>query len=162
MNTVYFLIGGNVGDRVHNLSAAVKLIEQKIGKAGRSSLIYETAAWGIKEQPLFLNRVLLVKTKLDALECMHQIAAIENKMGRIRTIKNAPREIDIDILFFNNEIIDLPNLSVPHPQIKNRRFVLVPMNQLAPNFIHPLYKQTINYLLSTCPDQLEVRLLSHQ
>ena len=159
MNKIYLLLGGNMGDRISNLSTAKKLIEQKIGKITKRSSVYQTAAWGIKDQPDFLNQVLLVKTKLDALECMQQILAIENKIGRIRTIKNAPRVIDIDILFYNDEIINLPNLVVPHPQIEKRKFVLIPMNELVADMIHPVLRRSINYLLSTCTDPLEVRLL---
>ncbi len=160
MNTAYFLVGGNIGNRENNISLAINLINQNIGKIFRKSSMYQTAPWGNKEQPDFLNQVLQIKTKLNAGQCMEQILIIENKIGRVRTIKNAPRAIDIDILFYNNEVINSPNLTVPHPQIKKRTFVLVPMNELSPNFIHPVLYKSINYLLSTCTDPLEVRLLN--
>jgi 2-amino-4-hydroxy-6-hydroxymethyldihydropteridine diphosphokinase len=85
------------------------------------------------------------------------VLEIENKMGRVRTVKNAPRTIDIDILFFNKEIITTKDLVVPHPEIQNRRFVLVPLNELSPNFIHPVLQQNIHQLLTGCSDMLEVR-----
>ena len=88
---------------------------------------------------------------------MLAILAIEKKMGRIRTLKNAPRIIDIDILFFNKEIIAQPNLVIPHPQIQNRRFVLIPLNELSANFIHPVLQKTIHQLLRVCPDKLAVK-----
>jgi 2-amino-4-hydroxy-6-hydroxymethyldihydropteridine diphosphokinase len=160
MNTAYFLVGGNIGNRENNISLAINLINQNIGKIVRKSSMYQTAPWGNKEQPDFLNQVLQIKTKLNAGQCMEQILIIENKIGRVRTIKNAPRAIDIDILFYNDEVINSPNLTVPHPQIEKRRFVLIPMNELSPNFMHPVLHKSINYLLSTCTDPLEVRLLN--
>lgn len=162
MNITYLLIGGNVGNRISNLETAINFIEKQIGNIIRRSSIYETDAWGNTNQPDFLNQVLLVQTKLNAAECMQQIFSIENKMGRIRDKKNAPRIIDVDILFFNDEIINESDLIIPHPQIQNRKFVLIPMNELASQLIHPVLKKTINNLLSTCPDTLEVRLLSQQ
>ena len=111
----------------------------------------------IPKQPDFLNQVVIVDTELTALQTMQNILGIEKKMGRVRTVKNAPRIIDIDILFFNKEIIAQAKLTVPHPQIQNRRFVLVPLNQLSPNLKHPLLKQTIHQLLLHCPDKLNVK-----
>ena len=161
MNLIYLLIGGNVGDRIANLETASDLIEQQIGKIIKRSSVYETDAWGNPDQPDFLNQVLFAETGLSAIKCMGEIFSIENKMGRVRAKKNDPRIIDIDILFFNDEIINEPDLSIPHPQIQNRKFVLVPMNELFPGLIHPVLKQSINNLLSACNDQLEVRLLKH-
>ncbi|HEV8080331.1 MAG TPA: 2-amino-4-hydroxy-6-hydroxymethyldihydropteridine diphosphokinase [Chitinophagaceae bacterium] len=157
MNSVYLLIGGNLGDRVANLVTAISLIETELGKIIKTSSIYETAAWGITEQPKFLNQVLLIKTDLPSKKLMQLILSIENKMGRIRSQKNASRIIDIDILFFNDEIINKPNLTIPHPEIQNRRFVLVPLNEIASGLIHPVLKQSIKNLLSTTNDNLEVK-----
>ncbi len=149
MNLAYLLIGGNLGNRINNLNAAKKCIETEIGKVIEASSIYETAAWGNKKQPDFLNQILIVKTKLSAKEIMQKILSIENKMGRIRTQKNASRIIDIDILFFNNEIIDQPGVMIPHPEIQNRKFVLVPLAALSPNLIHPILKKIFcNYYLN--------------
>ncbi len=161
MNSAYLLLGGNLGDRVENLVTARSLIETELGKIIKASSVYETAAWGITEQPEFLNQVLLVKTNLPAKKVMQIILSIENKMGRIRSQKNASRIIDIDILFFNDEIINQPNLTIPHPEIQNRRFVLVPLNEIASGLIHPVFKQSIKNLLSTTNDKLGVKPLGN-
>jgi 2-amino-4-hydroxy-6-hydroxymethyldihydropteridine diphosphokinase len=159
MNLVYLLIGGNLGDRVNNLAIAKYNIEREIGRIITSSSIYETASWGISEQPDFLNQVLLIETKCSAEQAMQLILSIENKMGRIRTQKNASRVIDIDILFFNKETIDKPGLTIPHPEIQNRKFALIPMSEIAPDHMHPVFKMSIKNLLSTSSDKLEVKVL---
>jgi 2-amino-4-hydroxy-6-hydroxymethyldihydropteridine diphosphokinase len=157
MNRIYLLLGSNIGNSKVSLAKAITQIEKKIGALSRQSGLYSTTAWGNIKQPDFLNQVIIIETKLTPLQTMHTILAIEKKMGRIRTVKNAPRIIDIDILFFNKEIIDEPGLIVPHPQIQNRRFVLVPLNQLSPNLKHPALKKTIHQLLMHCPDTLNVK-----
>ena len=157
MNKTYFLLGSNIGNSKARLSKAMLQIEKHIGVVTRKSSLYTTAAWGNPKQPDFLNQVIIVKTKLSALQTMQTILSIEKKMGRVRTLKNAPRIIDIDILFFNKEIIDNKELSIPHPQIQNRRFVLVPLNQLSPNLRHPVLKKSVHQLLIHCPDKLNVK-----
>ena len=157
MNTVYLLLGSNIGNSKTSLAKAITQIEKQIGTITRLSNLYTTAAWGNTRQPDFLNRVIIVKTALSALQTMQTILVIEEEMGRIRTVKNAPRIIDIDILFFNKEIIELEQLSIPHPQIQNRRFVLVPLNQLSPNLMHPVLKSSVHQLLLHCPDRLNVK-----
>ena len=158
MNKTYLLIGTNEGNRLQHLNKAKELIKQKVGKIISSSLIYETAAWGRHDQPDFLNQVVLADTPLTVQVCMQEILLIENAMGRIRTKKNDPRIIDIDILFFNKETINEAGLIVPHPEIQNRKFVLIPMNELSPDFMHPGLHQSISWLLSTCKDDLPVRV----
>jgi len=157
MNKTYLLLGSNMGNSKQQLATAIKLIRKNIGKPARQSKLYTTAAWGNTNQPDFLNQVIVVATKLTATQTMQSILAIEKEMGRIRTVKNAPRIIDIDILFFNKDIIENKILSVPHPQIPNRRFVLVPLNELSPNFKHPVFQQTIHHLLQNCKDPLNVK-----
>ena len=157
MNITYLLLGSNIGNSKASLAKALSQIEKQIGPVIRRSGLYSTAAWGNIKQPDFLNQVIIVETELHAAEIMQTILDIEKKMGRIRTVKNAPRVIDIDILFFNKEIIDLPDLTVPHPQIQNRRFVLVPLNQLSPNMKHPGLNKTVHQLLMHCPDKLNVK-----
>jgi 2-amino-4-hydroxy-6-hydroxymethyldihydropteridine diphosphokinase len=157
MNITYLLIGGNLGVREKILARSRSFIKEDIGNIRKASSIYETAAWGITEQPDFLNQVIEVETKLSAQEVLNNILAIEIKMGRVRTRKNASRIIDIDILFFNNDIIHEPGLTVPHPEIQNRKFALVPMAEIAPGMLHPLFNRTIKELLSTSGDTLEVR-----
>lgn len=160
MNSAYLLIGGNLGNRIENLTKAISAIEKGIGKIIKVSTIYQTASWGITDQPDFLNQVLLVTTKFSAAETMQIILSVENKMGRIRTLKNASRIIDIDILFFNDEIINSRLLTIPHPEIQNRKFVLIPLNEIAPQLLHPVFKQSIQNLLSTSKDKLEVKPLT--
>lgn len=157
MNKTYLLLGSNMGNSRQQLTMAVKNITQQIGKVIRQSKLYATAAWGNTNQPDFLNQVIIVETKLDVQQTLNIILAIEKKMGRVRTTKNAPRIIDIDILFFNKEIITTKHLTVPHPQIENRRFVLVPLNELSPNFKHPKSHKTIHRLLNDCADTLDVK-----
>lgn len=157
MNKLYLLLGSNLGNTKTQLVKATRQIEKQIGKAIRQSGLYSTAAWGNTKQPDFLNQVIIVQTNLSAPQTMQTILNIEKKMGRIRTVKNAPRVIDIDILFFNKEIIEQEHLSIPHPQIQNRRFVLVPLNQLSPNLKHPVLNKTVHQLLINCPDRLNVK-----
>ncbi len=156
MNTLFILVGGNLGDRPENLERALICVKKEIGQVFQSSMIYETEAWGNENQPDFYNQVHIINTTFSAAETMTKILAIEEEMGRIRTTKNAARIIDIDILFFNKEIINEPGLTIPHPEIANRRFALEPLNELAPKFIHPVLHKTIHDLLSTCEDRLEV------
>ncbi len=160
MNTVFLLIGGNIGDRSANLQTAKTMLQQGLGEIGNCSSVYETSAWGNIDQADFLNQVIMIHTKLAAAECMNEILSIENKMGRVRHKKNDPRTIDIDILFYNHEIINSTNLTIPHPEIQNRKFALVPLQEIIPDFIHPVLKSSITQLLSTCKDELEVRLMT--
>lgn len=146
-----------MGNSKQQLAEAIKNIKRDIGKITRESNLYVTAAWGNTNQPDFLNQVIVVETKISAFQTIKSILAIEKKMGRIRTIKNAPRVIDIDILFFNKEVISEKDLTVPHPEIQNRRFVLIPLNELSPNFKHPVFQQSIHYLLKKCKDRLDVK-----
>lgn len=157
MNKTYLLLGSNMGNSKAILARTVVQIQKRIGKVIRQSSLYSTAAWGNTKQPDFLNQVIIVSTKLTAGQTMEVILGIEEKMGRIRTVKNAPRIIDIDILFFNKEIINRAKLVVPHPQIQNRRFVLVPLNELSPNLKHPVLNKTVHQLLINCPDHLNVK-----
>ena len=157
MNKTYLLLGSNMGNSRQQLAAAQKYIEKTIGCISRRSSRYQTAAWGKTDQPDFLNQVIIVETELTANDTMQAILSIEKKMGRLRTVKNAPRIIDIDILLFNKEIIESTALGIPHPQLQNRRFVLIPLNELSPNLIHPILKKTIHQLLRVCPDNLAVK-----
>jgi len=157
MNNVYLLLGSNLSDPHEQLQIARKHITTHIGKVIKQSSIYKTAAWGDADQPDFLNQVLFIKTKSIAEKILEKILEIERQMGRIRTKKNAPRIIDIDILFYNQDIKQANQLTIPHPEIQNRRFVLVPMNELSPRLVHPVLKKTIQTLLSECPDKLDVK-----
>jgi len=150
------LIGGNMGDRMANLAMAIKLIEEQIGNIELKSSIYETAAWGNTNQPDFLNQALLVNTNLQAAELMSTLLSIENLMGRIRTIKLGPRTIDLDIMYFNNEVISTNLITIPHPKLAERKFVLEPLFEIAPNYLHPILNKTNASLLKDCGDSLAV------
>lgn len=160
MNTAFILTGGNIGDRVQNLQAAAESIEKFCGKIVSKSSVFETAAWGNQDQAAFLNQVLEIETHISASSLLRKLLAIEANMGRLRTAKNEPRIIDLDILFYNNFIIKLPHLQVPHPQIQERRFVLEPLNEIASDFIHPILHQSVHQLLMTCLDPLDVKKFS--
>jgi 2-amino-4-hydroxy-6-hydroxymethyldihydropteridine diphosphokinase len=160
MRTAYLLIGGNLGNRKENLSKAVSLIYEQCGPLTRSSSIYETEAWGITDQPLFLNQALEISTPLTARQLMRKVLKIEEEMGRVRKEKLGPRIIDIDILFFENEIHDLRFLKIPHPEMQNRRFVLVPLAEINSSLQHPVLKKTIGEMLEECPDNLEVKKIT--
>ncbi|RYD81182.1 MAG: 2-amino-4-hydroxy-6-hydroxymethyldihydropteridine diphosphokinase [Sphingobacteriales bacterium] len=157
MNKLYLLLGSNMGDSKKQLKIAAKHIEKNIGKITRQSHYYQTAAWGKKDQPDFLNQIVILETRLAAEITIKEILQIEADMGRLRTEKNAPRIIDIDILYFNKEKINLPQLQVPHPRIQNRRFVLIPLNELSPNFVHPVLQKNNHELLKICKDKLDVK-----
>ena len=156
MNKVYLLLGSNIGDSKKHLTTSKNIISKRIGTIIRSSAIYSTAAWGKKDQPDFLNQIIILTTKLNSISTMNTILDIEKVMGRFRTEKNAPRIIDIDILFFNKEITDSNLLKVPHPLMQERNFVMVPLNELSPNFKHPVLKKSIHKLLLVCKDRLSV------
>jgi 2-amino-4-hydroxy-6-hydroxymethyldihydropteridine diphosphokinase len=157
MNKAYLLIGGNTGDRRGFLQKATDLLESEAGYIIKKSSVYETAAWGKTDQPAFLNQALLLHTSFSAPQLMTLILETEEKMGRIRTEKYASRIIDIDILLFNNEIIESTHVHVPHPQLQYRRFALLPLKEIAPRYKHPVLQKTITQLLKECPDKLEVR-----
>ena len=157
MNKAYLLTGGNEGDRYLNMQQARTNIEHICGQLLQVSSLYETAPWGNTNQADFLNQVLLVETKLSPQDLLKAIFLIEEKGGRKRTVKNAPRTIDIDILFYNRLILEEPGLCIPHPRIADRRFVLEPLNEISPGYLHPVFGKTIRQLLQECKDVLAVK-----
>jgi 2-amino-4-hydroxy-6-hydroxymethyldihydropteridine diphosphokinase len=157
MNKAYLLTGGNEGDRYLNMQQARTNIEHICGRLLQVSSLYETAPWGKTDQADFLNQVLMIETKWSPRELLNAILQLEEKGGRIRTIKNAPRTIDIDILFYDQMVIEEPGLSIPHPRIADRRFVLEPLNEISPGYEHPVLHKTIHQLLLECTDELAVK-----
>lgn len=159
MQNAYLLTGGNTGDRQQFLASALKALEAECGKVIAVSALYETAAWGVTDQPPFLNQAIELQTALAPQALLECILAIEVKLGRVRNQKYGPRTIDIDILLYGQEVIDEPGLVVPHPHLPNRRFALECLNDIAPAFIHPVLQKTISTLLKECTDSLTVHKL---
>ncbi|MCF6406955.1 2-amino-4-hydroxy-6-hydroxymethyldihydropteridine diphosphokinase [Chitinophaga filiformis] len=157
MNKAILLIGGNLGDRTGHLQQAVEQIDKQVGKVEKISALYETAAWGHVEQPDYLNQALLVSTGMDARTLLQTVLAIEHNIGRIRRQKWGARVIDIDIIFYNDAIINEPDLKIPHPQMQFRQFVLVPLREIVPDWQHPILHQSVSTLLENCTDQLPAR-----
>jgi 2-amino-4-hydroxy-6-hydroxymethyldihydropteridine diphosphokinase len=160
MNYAYLLTGGNMGNREDHLKVAAQLLGERCGKIVDRSGVYETAPWGKTDQDMFLNQVLVLETRMNARELLDIILMIENLMGRNRDEKNGPRLIDIDILFFNHEVIGKPGLVVPHPHLAERRFVLAPLDEVAAAYIHPVFFKTVSELLIECKDPLSVKRIS--
>ena len=159
MALAYLLLGSNMGQSKALLANAADHIQQLIGPIQVLSSIYKSDAWGKEDQDPFLNQVLLVETSLSASDLLQSLLKIEQQMGRIRSVKWGARIIDIDILFYDNEQIQNDNLIIPHPALAERRFTLIPLNEIAPDFLHPVLNKSIATLLLTCTDPLTVNLL---
>jgi 2-amino-4-hydroxy-6-hydroxymethyldihydropteridine diphosphokinase len=160
MNTAYLLLGSNEGDRVQHLSHALKLIDQKAGTLAKQSAIYVTVAWGNAEQPDFLNQVVCITTDLSPQQLLNALLAIEQEIGRIRTgAKWMQRIIDLDILFYNDLVMATEELTIPHPFLQDRKFVLVPLLEIAATYVHPVFQKSVAALTDACIDQLEVKKL---
>lgn len=149
-----------MGDREENLATARLLLNKDCGTIVQSSSLYETAAWGKTDQPAFLNQALALDTELNARQLIRRILKAEKSMGRIREEKYGPRIIDIDILLFNQEKHNYHFLKLPHPELPNRRFALLPLAEIAAAVMHPVLNKTIALLLEECRDELEVKQLS--
>lgn len=157
MNLVFLQLGSNIGDRELVFEKTKNLIEQKIGTITKQSSIYETQSWGFFTYNLFLNQVLLVETEIEPDKLLKIVLNIETLLGRVRkSDKYESRIIDIDILFYNNFIVNTEKLNIPHPLIQDRLFVLKPLNEIARDFVHPVLNKTIKELLIECDDKLEI------
>ncbi len=154
MTTTYISLGCNQGVRIENLHKATLEIQKKVGTIKRASSIYETPAWGF-EGPDFLNACLCVHTELSAEELLTQLLEIEISMGRVRSseLKYTSRSIDLDVLFYADQIISTEFLTVPHPRLALRNFILFPMSEIAPNWVDPKLKKSILELLAASPDK---------
>jgi len=151
-------LGSNLGNRLLNLKQAISGISQEIGVVTNQSSIYLTQAWGKTNQPDFLNQTILALTDLSPQGVLKTILEIEEKIGRVREKKWGPRIIDIDILFYDELVLETPELTIPHPQIPKRNFVLIPTMEVFGNFIHPVFNLSIEELYLRCRDQGEVYL----
>ena len=143
LQTVYLLLGSNLGNRKEILEKAIELIAQKVGIIISQSKDYETKPWGVTDQPDFLNLAIAVYTSQSPWEVLERTQSIENQLGRVRKEKWGARLIDIDILFYGDEIINESNLKVPHPLMQERDFALTPLAEIAPNFVHPVFGKTV-------------------
>jgi 2-amino-4-hydroxy-6-hydroxymethyldihydropteridine diphosphokinase len=155
--TVYLLLGSNLGERRQLITDAIDYLEKEVGVVKGISSFYETAAWGKEDQPSFLNVAVEVETRFPAEEVLEKILSIEKELGRIRHEKWGARLIDIDLILYGNEIIDIPGrLQVPHPQMQYRKFVLVPLTEIAGNVVHPVLGVEISEILKSLADNLPV------
>ncbi len=160
MNTVFLSLGSNLGNRENNLNGAIAELK-KIVTVVQQSLWYETAPVGLVKQPNFLNLVVEIQTTLAPEELLQACLDIEHKLGRIRTVRFGPRTIDIDLLFYGDQIQNTTTLTLPHPRLHERAFVLTPLNDIAPDFFHPIFGKTVNQLLTLVSNQ-EVKLYQPQ
>jgi 2-amino-4-hydroxy-6-hydroxymethyldihydropteridine diphosphokinase len=147
MHVIFLALGSNMGDREANLKAAVDALEPEVHPIACSP-VYETPPWGYLEQPKFLNQVVKAETHLKPTDLLEYIKKIEGQQGRQETFRNGPRSIDLDIIFYDQEVIDLPPLTIPHPRMETRAFVLVPLADLAPHYQHPILGVSVTDLLS--------------
>jgi 2-amino-4-hydroxy-6-hydroxymethyldihydropteridine diphosphokinase len=159
MQEIYLLLGSNLGNSLDYLKNAAQLIDEQIGSIIKPSSYYQTAAWGKSNQPDFINQAISLKSSTPAVKLLNAIWSIEDNLDRKREERWGARTIDIDIIFYGSQIINLPELIIPHKLLHERRFVLMPLNEIAPQFIHPVIGKTINQLLLELTDDLSVRKL---
>ena len=158
MHQVFLGTGGNIGNKHDNFDKVYTFIKNELGTIVKSSAVYETPPWGFEATEKFWNTVLIIETELSATELLSKINNIENRFGRTRDgVNYKSREMDIDILYFNDEIINTENLTIPHPLLHKRLFVLVPLAEIAPKFVHPVLKLTSFEMLNNCKDKSVIR-----
>ena len=155
-SSTYLLLGSNLGNRLEILSSAIQQLEFQVGKIIKTSSVYESEPWGVTDQQRFLNQIIEIETGLSPENLLETCLNIEKDLGRTRFKKWRERTIDIDILFYNNDIIKTSSLIVPHPQIHNRRFTLVPLCEMDKSKNHPILNKSVEELLKNCEDKLKV------
>lgn len=151
---IYLSLGSNLGERKQNLSKALDLLSQRL-RISQLSSTYETEAAGSTTQPRFLNIVVNAYTMLEPTGLLLLLKGMERKLGRLPGHRNAPRSIDIDILFYGDQVIDTPELVIPHPRLTERAFVLVPLNEIAPTLVHPVNKKSVGAMLKELKQGLQ-------
>ncbi|MFP4619712.1 MAG: 2-amino-4-hydroxy-6-hydroxymethyldihydropteridine diphosphokinase [Bacteroidales bacterium] len=159
MREAIILLGSNMGERYRQLDAALRLIGRHAGEVVRYSSIYESEPWGFQNANNFLNQVVAIDTGLVPRRLLETLQAIEDEMGKKRVSEKeaySSRVIDIDILFYRDEVIETESLTIPHKLLHRRRFTLLPLNEIAADLIHPVFKKTIRQLLDECPDNSQV------
>ncbi|GAB4405766.1 MAG: 2-amino-4-hydroxy-6-hydroxymethyldihydropteridine diphosphokinase [Thermodesulfovibrionales bacterium] len=148
MAIAYIGVGSNLGNREDNCLKAIKLLSDKGITVRKQSSLYETEPWGVKDQPWFINTVIEIETAIEPEELLQMLKEVERDIGRVDTYRWGPRVIDLDILLYNDLVMDTPHLKIPHPLIHERDFVLRPLSEIAPDKTHPVLKKTIKELLS--------------
>lgn len=157
MAITYLILGSNMNNRELYINIAIEYIKKNIGIVLNYSHLYETEPWGFDDENFFLNQVLKVETQLSAHQILEKVNALETWMGRVRTnVRYSARQIDVDILFYNNDIMDEPQLTIPHKEIANRKFVLVLLADIAAEYIHPVLQKNVSQLLLECEDKSQV------
>ncbi|MDB5257844.1 MAG: folK [Chitinophagaceae bacterium] len=159
LTNVFLLLGSNLEDPGKQLQIARELIANKVGALVQCSAVYWSAPWGNEDQPAFLNQVIQLSIAYSSDDLLHRLLFIEQEMGRQRLVKWGSRIIDIDILYYGQEIIAQSHLKIPHAEIANRRFVLIPLQEIAPDFLHPVLNVSTTVLLERCEDKLEVKII---
>jgi 2-amino-4-hydroxy-6-hydroxymethyldihydropteridine diphosphokinase len=157
----YILLGSNIGDKKKHIDDAQHLVQNHVGKIIAESALYISEAWGFESDEMFLNKVIVVESELDAFEILNRTQNIETSLGRTAKTTNVyqSRIIDIDILFYDDKIIETAHLTIPHKHMQNRLFTLMPLAEIAPDFIHPKLQKTLICLLQQCSDNKKVNLL---
>ena len=157
MHTIYLALGSNVGDRQANLKEAISQLAPQVTVTAESA-IYETEPWGFEDQDDFLNMVVQGETELKPLELLKHLKQIEANVGRTKTFLNGPREIDLDILFYDDLIFEDQALAIPHPRLHERDFVLVPLADIAPDLVHPIWNHRIRDMLNNLPSSNDIKV----